>query len=41
MDFQTLLSAVLNLLIQVGALQAVGVLMVIGLFIFFFKYLFR
>jgi hypothetical protein len=41
MDFQTLLSVVLNLLIQVGALQAVGVLMAIGLFIFFFKYLFR
>jgi len=41
MDFQTLLSVVINLLIQVGALQAVGVLMVIGLFIFFFKYLFR
>jgi hypothetical protein len=41
MDFQTLLSVVLNLLNQVGALQAVGVLMAIGLFIFFFKYLFR
>jgi len=41
MDFQTLLSVVINLLTQVGALQAVGVLMAIGLFIFFFKYLFR
>jgi hypothetical protein len=41
MDFQTLLSVVLNLLTHVGALQAVGVLMAIGLFIFFFKYLFR
>jgi hypothetical protein len=41
MSTQDLLNIVLNLLSQVGALNAVGVLLALGLFIFFVRYLFR